>query len=168
MISSDQDQEGVELSFAAIYKAVSSAELQLRMKRDALLREHMGAIRQAKWDMREARYTARNSMVTRIYNFVNGSRESLIRKIRLSEAESLHAENQALERSCDMSQYNEDQDIAHKLRLSMNQNMKRKTLSLSKKYLQFVKTYNEAAFKKPAKKDPPADDVATAEQGDAD
>lgn len=148
MISPEQDLNAVEVDFSAIYKAISYAELKMRMKRDELLQIHADAVRRAKWNMKVGIYCAHTGLIMRLFHFMNSTREAMIRKIRLSGSESLLAETQGLEMACDMRHYNADQEIAHRLRkiLALNVKEGRHTLWLTGKYLTFVQQYNPEAF----------------------
>jgi len=153
MISVEQDETAVSLPYAVIYKAITKAELSVRMQRDFLTRQFDSEIEAMKQRARRKKYIEKNFFIWRIGHFLNGDRAMLIRKIKLTAAEILAAENQALISCVDMSALTANMDIAHKLKTTISMNMNRKSLTLPAQYLQFVMTFNPEAFE--------------AEQGDA-
>lgn len=146
MISIEQDETAVTVPYAVIYKAVTKAELTMRMQRDFLVKQYKAEIKAMKHKMRRKIYITRTHIVWRIGHFLNGDRNMKIRDVKLTATEELAAENQALASCVDMTSLNANSDMAYKLRATMNAHMNRKSLNLPSRYLQFVMTFNPEAF----------------------
>ncbi len=157
MIQIEQDENARPVPYAVIYKAVSKAELSMRMQRDFLIKQYRAEIMAMKHKMRRKIYITRTHVVWRIGHFLNGERHLRIRDVKLTGAEVLAAENQALASCVDMTAINANSDMAYKLRTTMNMHMNRQSLNLPARYLQFVMTFNPEAFDA-KESEAPADD----------
>ncbi|PJA32852.1 MAG: hypothetical protein CO187_02870 [Zetaproteobacteria bacterium CG_4_9_14_3_um_filter_53_7] len=134
------------VTYAVIYKAVSKAELSARMQRDFLIKQFDAEVKAMKQETQRKIYIARTHIIWRIGYFLNGDRNRKIREIKLTGAELLASENQALAACVDMTSLNANMDMAYKLRVLMNTDMHRPSLNLPLRYLQFVMTFNPEAF----------------------
>ncbi|GAV21345.1 hypothetical protein MMIC_P2329 [Mariprofundus micogutta] len=146
MIQIEQDETALPVSYAVIYKAVSTAELKMRMQRDFLKKQFAAQIKAARYSSRQRTYIARTPLLWRILYFLNGDRGRKIRAVKLTEAETLASESMALAHCVDMTSYNANMDMAYKLRATMNIHLNRTSLNLPAGYLKFVMEFNPEAF----------------------
>jgi len=153
MIRTDQDETAVSLSNAVIYKAISKAELSVRMQRDYLLKKFAAEAKAMIQKNCRKKYIANTHFIWRIGHFLNGERAAKIRNTKLTAAEVLASENQALIACTDMSVINENIEIGHKLKMTIHTNVNRKSLNLPVRYLKFVMTFNPEAFEAPSEND---------------
>ena len=153
------------LPHAVITRAVNKAELSVKMQRDFLLKEYAAEIKAKKLLSRKKKYIANVGLLWRILHFLNGDRDSKIRKVELPDSELLAAENMALSACTNISNLEFNSDMACRLRKDMYDKLEKRELHLNASQLQFVRSFNPEAFKAKQKQ---AQVKAQGEQGGAD
>jgi len=134
------------LPHAVISKAISKAELSVKMQRDSLLKEYAKEVQAREFLCRKKKYITNVGLVWRILHFLNGDRTSKIRKTELTDSEALAVENQALAGCVNTSTLESNTDIARQLRKEICEKLDARQLNLNATQMKFVREFNPGAF----------------------
>jgi len=154
------------LPHSVISRAISKAELSVKMQRDFLLKEHAGEVQARKLLSRKKKYIMSIGLLWRLLHFLNGDRNSKIRKTELTDSELLAAENQALASCENIANLELNSDVARQLRKEICENLDKRELSLDATQMQFVRAFNPGAFDSKLQKAAAAGQSDTNREGD--